>query len=97
MAATLLENRPYVNQADRNGSTALHHGVGARSLALIRVLAALNADATIRSQGITAVELAAQSGFDAGFAELATSGFWQSQKAGGKSLSARRAGRAPDS
>ena len=97
LAATLLENRADVNQADRNGRTALHHAVGARSLALIRVLAAANADATIRSQGITAVELAAQSGFDAGFAELATSGFWQSQKAGGKSLSARRAGRAPDS
>lgn len=97
LAETLLEHGADVNQADRSGRTALHHAVEARSLALIRVLAGANADAAIRSHGITAVELAAQSGFDAGFAELATSGFWQAQALRGKPLSARRAAQAPHS
>ena len=91
LAATLLENGADVNQGDRKGRTALHYAVGSKSLALVKVLAGANADATIRSQGITPVELAAQIGFDTGFAELATSGLWQSQKLHGKPLSARRA------
>ncbi len=91
LAATLLENGADVNQADHHGNTALHYAVEGKSLALVRVLAGANADAAIRSQRITPVELAAKNGFDAGFAELATSGFWQKQALRGKPLSAKRA------
>lgn len=97
LVATLLDHGADVNQADCKGMTALHHAVAGKSLVLVRVLAGANADAALRSQGITPAELAAQNGFDAGFAELATSGFWQSQKMRGKPLSARRAVQAPDS
>ena len=84
LAAALLHHGADVNQPDRHGKTALHHAVKARSLALIRVLAAANADATIRSDGLTPVELAARTGFDAGVAVLATAGYWQSLKAGNR-------------
>jgi hypothetical protein len=91
LVATLLAHGADVNQPDRTGKTALHHAVEARSLALIRVLAGANADATIQSDGMTPAALAARTGFDAGFAELADAGFWQSLTTRGKPLSARRA------
>lgn len=97
LAAVLLENGAGVNQADHHGNTALHYAVESKSLALVKVLAGANADAAIRSQRVTPVELAAKNGFDAGFAELATSGFWQRQALPEKPLSAQRAVQRPDS
>lgn len=91
LVATLLAHGADVNQPDRTGKTALHHAVEARSLALIKVLAGANADATIQSDGMTPAALAARTGFDAGFAELADAGFWQSLTTRGKPLSARHA------
>lgn len=83
LVSALIAHGADVNQPDRSGKTALHHAVKVRSLALVKVLTGENADSTIRSDGVTPVELAARSGFDAGFTALANAGYWQASTGGG--------------
>ncbi len=68
-----------VDLLDRSGRTALHHAVERKSLPLLKALKAAGADCATRSGGKDPAELAAQTGFDAGFAVLADAAYWRSR------------------